>query len=40
MYWKLFCSYFRASDGLLRLSLSFVADSDLRNVYSACDSID
>ena len=40
MYWKPFGSYFEASDGLSRLSPSFAADSNLRNVDKACDEID
>ena len=40
MYEKLLWSYLEALDGLLRLLPSFVANSNLRNVDSACDKID
>ena len=40
MYEKVFRTYSEASDGLLRLSLYFLADSHLRNIDKACDKID
>ena len=40
MYYKLFQRHFQDSVGVLPLSPSFVANSDLCNLDSACDNID